>query len=190
MIALSGTYGQILELCRLGRFPLLRPDRRGALRLPLAASRNPPGFRAPGHPITTGSSSSPASSIVVATVATNIVNSLIGYAILLAGHSGLPSSGSARTEDRMTGPRSCSRITCTGPSSRRPCAIALTTSEVPHFRMDRLPIDLADLDMDGASHPRYAPLREAIGKRYGVAGRAAWSPPTARRWRISWRWPR
>ena len=37
----------------------------------------------------------------------------------------------------------------------------LTSSEVPHFRMDRLPITLADLDMDGASHPRYAPLREA-----------------------------
>ena len=43
----------------------------------------------------------------------------------------------------------------------------LTSSEVPHFRMDRLPISLDDLDMDGASHPRYAPLREAIGKRYG-----------------------
>jgi aspartate/methionine/tyrosine aminotransferase len=43
----------------------------------------------------------------------------------------------------------------------------LTSSEVPHFRMDRLPISLADLDMDGASHPRYAPLREAIGNRYG-----------------------
>lgn len=49
------------------------------------------------------------------------------------------------------------------PSVRYP----LTSSEVPHFRMDRLPIDLADLDVDGASHPRYPPLREAIGKRYG-----------------------
>ena len=44
---------------------------------------------------------------------------------------------------------------------------ALTSSEVPHFRMDRLPVTIADLDLDGASHPRYAPLREAIGKRYG-----------------------
>jgi aspartate/methionine/tyrosine aminotransferase len=44
---------------------------------------------------------------------------------------------------------------------------ALTSSEVPHFRMDRLPVTIADLDMDGASHPRYAPLRRAIGKRYG-----------------------
>lgn len=49
-----------------------------------------------------------------------------------------------------------------------PVRYALTSSEVPHFRMDRLPIDLADLDMDGASHPRYAPLREAIGRRYGL----------------------
>jgi aspartate/methionine/tyrosine aminotransferase len=46
---------------------------------------------------------------------------------------------------------------------------ALTGSEVPHFRMDSLGISLADLDLDGASHPRYAPLREAIGRRYGVA---------------------
>lgn len=49
-----------------------------------------------------------------------------------------------------------------------PVRYALTTSEVPHFHMDRLPIDLADLEMDGASHPRYAPLRERIGKRYGL----------------------
>ena len=50
------------------------------------------------------------------------------------------------------------------PSVRYP----LTTSEVPHFRMDFLPITIADLDLDGASHPRYAPLRERIGTRYGV----------------------
>lgn len=49
-----------------------------------------------------------------------------------------------------------------------PARFALTASEVPHFRMDSLPIGLADLDMDGASHPRYAPLREAIARRYGV----------------------
>ncbi|MGN6058211.1 MAG: pyridoxal phosphate-dependent aminotransferase [Sphingomicrobium sp.] len=44
----------------------------------------------------------------------------------------------------------------------------LTTSEVPHFRMDSLPVTIADLDLDGASHPRYRPLRERIGARYGV----------------------
>jgi len=47
-----------------------------------------------------------------------------------------------------------------------PVRYPLTSSEVPHFRMDRLPIGLPDLDLDGASHPRYAPLREAIGERY------------------------
>jgi len=45
---------------------------------------------------------------------------------------------------------------------------ALTTSEVPHFRMDRLPLTIQDLDLNGASHPRYAPLRERIAGRYGV----------------------
>lgn len=47
-----------------------------------------------------------------------------------------------------------------------PVRYPLTSSEVPHFRMNRLPIGLTDLDLDGASHPRYAPLREAIGERY------------------------
>jgi aspartate/methionine/tyrosine aminotransferase len=49
-----------------------------------------------------------------------------------------------------------------------PVRYALTTSEVPHFRMDRIRISLADLDLDGASHPRYRPLRERISARYGV----------------------
>src|SRR5439155_26501308 len=52
---------------------------------------------------------------------------------------------------------------------KRPVRYALTTSEVPHFRMDSLPVRIDDLDMDGASHPRYAPLRERIAARYGVA---------------------
>jgi aspartate/methionine/tyrosine aminotransferase len=43
----------------------------------------------------------------------------------------------------------------------------LTGSEVPHVRMDALPWTIADLDLDGASHPRYPPLREAIGRHYG-----------------------
>ena len=50
-----------------------------------------------------------------------------------------------------------------------PVRYSLTMSEVPHFRMDSLPISIADLDLDGASHPRYAPLRQAIARRYGVA---------------------
>jgi aspartate/methionine/tyrosine aminotransferase len=51
---------------------------------------------------------------------------------------------------------------------KRPVRYQLTASEVPHFRMDSLPISLADLDLDGASHPRYAQLRTAIAQRYGV----------------------
>ena len=44
----------------------------------------------------------------------------------------------------------------------------LSTSEVPHFRLDSLPLSIDQLDLDGASHPRYRPLRQAIGNRYGV----------------------
>ena len=52
---------------------------------------------------------------------------------------------------------------------KAPVRFALTGSEVPHFRMDSLPLSIAGLDLDGASHPRYAPLRERIASRYGVA---------------------
>jgi aspartate/methionine/tyrosine aminotransferase len=51
---------------------------------------------------------------------------------------------------------------------KRPVRYALTGSEVPHFHLDRLGVSVADLDTDGASHPRYAPLRERIAARYGV----------------------
>ena len=50
-----------------------------------------------------------------------------------------------------------------------PVRYSLTMSEVPHFRMDSLPLTIADLDLDGASHPRYRPLRGAIAARYGVS---------------------
>ena len=49
-----------------------------------------------------------------------------------------------------------------------PVRYALTTSEVPHFHMDQLGLSIDDLELDGASHPRYRPLRERIAQRYGV----------------------
>ena len=41
-------------------------------------------------------------------------------------------------------------------------------SEVPHFRLDRFALDIADLELDGASYYRYPPLREAIAAKEGV----------------------
>jgi aspartate/methionine/tyrosine aminotransferase len=52
---------------------------------------------------------------------------------------------------------------------QRPVRYSLSSSEVPHFRLDSLPLTIADLDLDGASHYRYGPLRQAIADRYGVA---------------------
>ena len=42
-------------------------------------------------------------------------------------------------------------------------------SEVPHFRIDKLSWTIADLELDGASHYRYPPLRQAIADKEGVA---------------------
>lgn len=51
---------------------------------------------------------------------------------------------------------------------KAPVRYALTGSEVPHFRMDRLRWTIADLELDGASHPRYPALREAIARHAGL----------------------
>ena len=50
-----------------------------------------------------------------------------------------------------------------------PVRFPLTGSEPPHFRMDSLDWTVPDLDLDGASHPRYEPLRQRIAARYDVA---------------------
>lgn len=53
--------------------------------------------------------------------------------------------------------------------NQAPVRYHLASSEVPHFALDRLPLGIADLSLDGASRHRYAPLREAIAARQGVA---------------------
>jgi aspartate/methionine/tyrosine aminotransferase len=45
----------------------------------------------------------------------------------------------------------------------------LASSEVPNFRMDRWPIALAELELDGASRFRDPPLRDAIAAKEGVS---------------------
>lgn len=52
--------------------------------------------------------------------------------------------------------------------NQAPVRFHLASSEVPHFALDRLPLSVADLSLDGASRHRYAPLREAIAARQGV----------------------
>jgi APA family basic amino acid/polyamine antiporter len=85
VIALSGTFGQILNYVVSVDFIFF-----GLTGLALFVFRHrDPGkaasFRAPGHPFTTGFFVLACWAVVVATVANNPVNSLIGYAILAAG---------------------------------------------------------------------------------------------------------
>jgi len=49
-----------------------------------------------------------------------------------------------------------------------PAAYNLASSEVPHFALDQFPIDIAELELDGASRYRYPPLRDAIARKCGV----------------------
>jgi aspartate/methionine/tyrosine aminotransferase len=52
--------------------------------------------------------------------------------------------------------------------NQAPVRYHLASSEVPHFALDRLPLTIAGLSLDGASRHRYPPLREAIARRQGV----------------------
>lgn len=52
--------------------------------------------------------------------------------------------------------------------TRAPVRYDLASSEVAHYRLDRLPLSIEDLELDGASHYRYAPLRRAIADQYDV----------------------
>jgi len=84
VIALSGTYGQILAYVVSVDFLFF--GLTGAA-LFIFRNRDPgaSGFRAPGHPVTTGIFVIACFIIVMTTVANNLVNSLIGYALLLLG---------------------------------------------------------------------------------------------------------
>lgn len=52
--------------------------------------------------------------------------------------------------------------------TQAPVRYNLASSEVPHFRLDHFPIDIAGLEIDGASRYRYPPLRAAIAAKCGV----------------------
>ena len=52
--------------------------------------------------------------------------------------------------------------------NQAPVTYALSSSEVAHFHLDRLPIAIADLELDGASRHRDPPLRAAIAAKEGV----------------------
>ena len=83
-IALSGTYGQILSYVVSVDFIWFGLT-GAALFVFRRRDSSKGGFRAPGHPFTTGLFVVACAVIVIATVASNPLNSAIGFAILLAG---------------------------------------------------------------------------------------------------------
>ena len=84
VIALSGTYGQILSYVVSVDFIWFGLT-GAALFVFRRRSAPSGGFSAPGHPFTTGLFVAACFVVVVATVWNNPVNSLIGFGILLAG---------------------------------------------------------------------------------------------------------
>jgi len=83
VITLSGTYEQILGYVVSTDFIFFGLT---GLALFIFRRRQPPaGFRTPGHPITTAIFTISCWIVVIATIAKSPVNSLIGFAILVAG---------------------------------------------------------------------------------------------------------
>ncbi|HWI13328.1 MAG TPA: amino acid permease [Burkholderiales bacterium] len=85
LIAVSGTYGQILSYVVSVDFIFFGLTGAALFVFRRHASGAATGFGVPGHPVTSGLFVIACAVIVVATVWNNPVNSLIGYAILLAG---------------------------------------------------------------------------------------------------------
>lgn len=53
--------------------------------------------------------------------------------------------------------------------TQAPVRYGLSSSEVPHVRLDRFVPTIDDLELDGASRYRYPPLRAAIARKCGVS---------------------
>ena len=85
VIALSGTFGQILSYVVSVDFIFFGLTGAAMFVLRRKFPEERVAFAAPGHPVTTGLFVAACAVVVVATVWNNPLNSLIGYAILLAG---------------------------------------------------------------------------------------------------------
>jgi APA family basic amino acid/polyamine antiporter len=85
VIALSGTFGQILSYVVSVDFIFFGLTGAALFVFRHRNPEQPVFFKAPGHPFTTGLFVLACFATVVATVANNPINALIGYAILAAG---------------------------------------------------------------------------------------------------------
>ena len=85
VIALSGTFGQILSYVVSVEFIFFGLTGAALFVFRRRDPQQPVFFKAPGHPFTTGFYVLACWTVVVATVANNPLNALIGYAILAAG---------------------------------------------------------------------------------------------------------
>jgi APA family basic amino acid/polyamine antiporter len=85
VIALSGTFGQILSYVVSVDFIFFGLTGAALFVFRRRDPNQPVGFKVPGHPFTTGFFVLSCWTVVIATVANNPVNSFIGYAILAAG---------------------------------------------------------------------------------------------------------
>ena len=160
VIALSGSYGQILSyvvsvdfilfgLTGAALFVFRRRDTATACVRGARPSLSPPFCSSP-----------PARWSSRRRSTTTRSNSAIGFAILAAG---VPAC--LYWQRRARAMRAMQSDYMYWAKTQPPVRYNLASSEVPHFRMDRWAIDLAELELDGASRYRYPPLREAIARQ-------------------------
>ena len=185
VIALSGTYRADPELRRLSRFHLLRPDRRGAIRLSPQIRRRTGRFPGAGPP--------------------RYDRTVRPRLHTRGGRDG--DQQPAEQPDRLRHPARRGPCLCLLAKGQRPvrttavrlyalgqvqaaCALCADHQRSPAFphgpaaaRPSQTSISMARATR--ATRRCASGLPGATGSR-----RNRWSPPTARRWPISWRWRR
>ena len=154
-IALSGTFGQILSYVVSVDFIFFGLTGAALFVFRRRDPAQPVAFKAPLHPLTTG--------LFVARLRHHRHRHRLEQPCQQPDRLCDPARGSpglpllaAHEPAEPGGMRAMQSDYMHWAKFKPPVRFPLTVSEVPHFRMDSLPLDLADLDLDGASHPRYA----------------------------------
>ena len=138
LIALSGTYGQILSYVVSVDFIFFGLTGAALFVFRRRDPGQPVASRRPAIPFTTGLFVAACAVIGHRHRLEQPANSLIGYAILAAG---VPACLYWQRKNRRRRMRTMQSDYMHWAKFKPPVAMRLTASEVPHFRMDSLPID-------------------------------------------------
>ena len=173
VVALSGRYEQILNYVVSMDFLFFGLTGASLFVLRTRQKNNEaPGYRAPGHPLTTAVFVLVSWLVVVNTIYKYPGNSLLGIFILLLGLPVYAFWAAKKRRGESEG-LTVSRTHLRSPymefaKLRSAAKYNLATSGIMSYPLAELPAKLEDLEINGPTLYGYAPLRERLAKRSGV----------------------